>query len=125
MRNVTKMSTILRMSFRKFFESRSSLKFCREPVDSGSILLQILRLVFRIGAAIIFCRVSERLYVADFSFHRPLVGAACARSGNGRAAQFLGYEMLTKRIQKKGSADRSLDHHDQRRHCSVNLDWQP
>jgi len=66
-----------------FFESRSSLKFCRKPVHSGSILLQILRLVFHTGAAIIFCRVSERLYVADFSLRRPLVGDAWARSGNG------------------------------------------
>jgi hypothetical protein len=90
-------------------------------------LLQSLLLVFQIGVEIIFCRVCERLFVADFALHRPLFGAACSRTAmyaSGHAAQFLGYEMLTKRILKYGSADRSLDRHEQRRHCSVNLDWQ-
>jgi hypothetical protein len=92
------------------------------------ILLQILRLVFRIGAAIISVQsLSACLSQTSHCVGRYLAPRArvWALDGSGHAAQFVGYEMLTKRILKKGRADRSLDRDQQRRHSSVNLDWQP
>jgi hypothetical protein len=44
---------------------------------------------------------------------------------SGRSTQFLRCEVLTKRILKTRGVDRSLDGHEQRRHCLVNLDRQP
>jgi hypothetical protein len=44
---------------------------------------------------------------------------------SGHSPQFLRCEVLTKRILKPRGVDRSLDGHEQRRHCFVDLDRQP
>lgn len=93
-------------------------------------MLQILRLVFHVdlGAAIMFYRISAlQLSLASHFVDGLLAQLACLREMDAgkHTAMFLRYEMLTRRILKKGSADRSVDCHQQRRHGLVNLDGHP